>query len=243
MNDGATLPAILFTGRFGSGKTETAISYARALVRGTAPGIEFEPTDGQSGDPSVEVVLVDLDIVTPYFRSREMAARMLEQGVRVVAPATVGQHLDTPAISPQILGAVQQTNHAVVLDVGGDKQGARALGQFSHAIRERGYVMHFVVNPFRPFTNTRQGIADAIAEIEESARLRVTSMVSNPNLIGETTVQEILNGHGLIRSFAQELGLPIAFVCIAQQWATRLSQEDFGQPLLLLDRYFVQPWE
>jgi hypothetical protein len=243
MNDGAVLPAILFTGRFGSGKTETAISYARALVRGVAPGIEIEPTDGQPRGLSDAVVLVDLDIVTPYFRSREMAARMAEEGVRVVAPSIVGQHLDTPAISPQILGAVQQTKHVVVLDVGGDKQGARALGQFSHAIRQRGYVMHFVVNPFRPFTNTQQGVADAIAEIEEAARLRVTSLVSNPNLIGETTAKQILQGHALINSFAQELGLPIAFACIARQWAARLSQEDFGQPLLILDRYFVQPWE
>jgi len=243
MNDGAVPPAILFTGRFGSGKTETAISYARALVRGVAPGIEGEPTDGPPRGLSDDVVLVDLDIVTPYFRSREVAARMAEEGVRVVAPSIVGQHLDTPAISPQILGAVQQTNHAVVLDVGGDKQGARALGQFSHAIRQRGYVMHFVVNPFRPFTNTRQGVADAIAEIEEAARLQVTSLVSNPNLIGETTAKQILQGHALISSFAQELGLPIAFACITRQWAARLSQEDFGQPLLILDRYFVQPWE
>jgi DNA polymerase III delta prime subunit len=243
MNNGAVLPAILFTGRFGSGKTETAINYARALVQGSAPGIDFEPTDGQPGGLSEVVVLVDLDIVTPYFRSREMAARMAEQGVRVVAPSIVGQHLDTPAITPQILGAVQQTNHAVVLDVGGDKQGARALGQFSHAIRRRGYLMHFVINPFRPFTNSVQGVAKSITEIEEGARLQVTSLISNPNLIGETTAQQILEGHARIESFARELELPIAFVCIARQWADRLSQEDFGQPLLILDRYFVQPWE
>lgn len=243
MNDGAVTPAILFTGRFGSGKTEAAINYAHALVRGTAPRIDTEPTDGQLQSPLGSVVLVDLDIVTPYFRSREMAARMAEQGVRVVAPSAVGQHLDTPAISPQILGAIQQTDHAVVLDVGGDKQGARALGQFSHAIRQRGYLMHFVVNPFRPFTNNLHGVAESIAEIEASARLQITSLISNPNLIGETTAQKILEGHALIKTFAYELELPIAFVCIARKWATRLGPEDFDQPLLILDRYFVQPWE
>lgn len=243
MNDGAVIPAIIFSGRFGSGKTEAAINYARALVRGMAPGIQAGPTDGQTQDPSGSVVLVDLDIVTPYFRSREMAARMTEQGVRVVAPSAVGQHLDTPAISPQILGAIQQTDHAVVLDVGGDKQGARALGQFSHAIRQRGYLMHFVVNPFRPFTNHLRGVAESIAEIEESARLQVTSLISNPNLIGETTAQQILKGHALVRTFARELQLPIAFVCIERGWEARLSQEDLGQPRLILDRYFVQPWE
>jgi hypothetical protein len=243
MNDGAATPAILFTGRFGSGKTEAAINYAHALVRGTAPGIQTEPADGQPQDPLAPVVLVDLDIVTPYFRSREMAEEMAEQGVRVVTPSPVGQHLDTPAISPQILGAIEQTHHRVILDVGGDKQGARALGQFSHAIRQRGYLMHFVINPFRPFTNHLQGVADSIAEIEESARLQVTSLVSNPNLIGETTAQHILEGHSLVRTFARQLELPIAFVCIERRWNGRLGQEDFGQPLLILDRYFVQPWE
>jgi hypothetical protein len=163
--------------------------------------------------------------------------------VRVVAPSVIGQHLDTPAITPQILGAVQQTSHAVVLDVGGDKQGARALGQFSHAIRRRGYVMHFVINPFRPFTGTLQGVADSIAEIEESARLRVTSLVSNPNLIAETTADQIMKGHALVESFARALELPVALVCIERRWAGKLGQEKLGQPLLILDRYFVQPWE
>lgn len=240
MNQSAAFPAILFTGRFGSGKTEAAINYACALASGAAPGREGE---GQSATIEGGVVLVDLDIVTPYFRSREKAARMEEEGVQVIAPSVIGQHLDTPAIRPEILGAVEQTNHAVVLDVGGDKQGARALGQFSHALRQRGYIMHFVVNPFRPFTNSLEGVTGAIGEIEESARLQVTSLVSNPNLIAETTAAQILRGHALIESFAGELGLPIAFVCLERRWAARLSREDFGRPVLILDRYFVQPWE
>lgn len=241
MNDGGVWPAIVFSGRFGSGKTEAAINYARALARGMAPG--KQGAEGQPGAPPDGVVLVDLDIVTPYFRSREMAGRMEKEGVRVVAPSIIGQHLDTPAITPQIMGAIQQTEHAVVLDVGGDKQGARALGQFSHALRRRGYVMHFVVNPFRPFTSNLQGVADSIAEIEESARLQVASLVSNPNLMVETTIDQILEGHALVESFARALELPIALLCIERRWASRLSQEELGQPLLILDRYFVQPWE
>jgi hypothetical protein len=241
MTDTAVSPAVLFTGRFGSGKTEAAINYARALARGQAPGAGV--AQGGPEAPQDGVTLIDLDIVTPYFRSREMAERMEDQGVRVVAPSIVGQHLDTPAITPQILGAIQQVGQQLVLDVGGDKQGARALGQFSHAIRQRGYVMHFVVNPYRPFTNTLQGVADSIAEIEESARLQVTSLVSNPNLIGETTAELILQGHERIASLARKLDLPLAFVCVERQWAASLSQEDLGLPVLILDRYFVQPWE
>ena len=218
----------IFTGRFGSGKTETAINFALTLAQ-----------DANPHPP----ILVDLDIVTPYFRSREMVERMAQQGVEVVTPAAVGQHLDTPAITPQILGAIQRVERAVVLDVGGDKQGARALGQFSPAIRQRGYTMHFVVNPYRPFTDTLNGLRAAIAEIESSSRLRVSSLVSNPNLMAETTWEQVVAGHARIEAFAQELDLPIAFICIERRWRDKLAEHTFAQPVLWLDRYFVMAWE
>jgi len=218
----------IFAGRFGSGKTETAINYVLSLAG-----------DLNSQPPT----LIDLDIVTPYFRSREMADRMNAQRVEVVAPSIIGQHLDTPAITPEILGAIQRPNRAVVLDVGGDQQGARALGQFSSAIRQREYTMHFVVNPFRPFTSDLEGVTNSIAEIEASSRLNVTSLASNPNLINETTLNHIVEGHAKVEGFAQELELPLAFVCVEQRWLAALGSNHFAQPVLALDRHFVMSWE
>lgn len=242
MNDMAHQPAVrIFAGRFGSGKTETAVNYALALARGQAPdgsGLPSRPVAG-----ALRVILIDLDVVTPYFRSRETAARMLDQGVEVVAPSIIGQHLDTPAITPQILGAIEQGQRPVVLDVGGDQQGARALGQFRPAIEKQGYAMYFVVNPFRPFTSTAAGVAASIAEIEASSRLRVTCLVSNPNLIGETTLSGILDGHAQLSDFARQLKLPIAFVCIERSWAGRIETAALSQPILTMDRFFIQPWE
>ena len=235
MKDPVLHPTLtIFAGRFGSGKTEAAINYALSLV--SAPGKGASAAMGQ-------VVLIDLDIVTPYFRSREMAEAMQRQGVQVIAPSIVGQHLDVPAITPQILGAIQQVEKPAVLDVGGDKQGARALGQFSPAIRQRGYTMHFVVNPYRPFTQTLEGLASSISEIETSAHLQVSSLVSNPNLIGETTISNIVEGHATIEGFAKTLGLPIAFVCLERHWAEALSATHFRQPVQVLDRHFVMSWE
>jgi hypothetical protein len=239
---------VIFAGRFGSGKSETAINYAIWLA-GRMPRRELSA--GRTKDQPASAILIDLDIVTPYFRSREMTDRLLDLGVRVVAPSIIGQHLDTPAITPQILGAIQQSDLPVVLDVGGDKQGARALGQFSAAISQRNYTMHFVVNPYRPFTDTLGGVSSSIADIEESSRLKVSSLVSNPNLIGETTVEQILQGHAMIERFAQALGLPVAFVCVERQWLDELAPGNsgglsgtvFAQPVLVLDRHFVMSWE
>jgi hypothetical protein len=227
-------PITIFAGRFGSGKTEAALNYALLLVKDEEPVRTAAP-------PGVAVI--DLDIVTPYFRSREMADVMQEQGIKMIAPSHVSQHLDTPGITPQILGAIQQPDMPVVLDVGGDRQGARALGQFSSAIKHRGYTMHFVVNPYRPFTDTIEGLSNSISEIEASSRLKVKSLISNPNLIGETTIERILEGHAKIEGYAKTLGLPIAFVCVERRWLDLLDPERFAQPLLVLDRYFVMSWE
>jgi hypothetical protein len=240
---------VIFTGRFGSGKSETAINYALSLARQIREGAQPPASFGQQQPAGV--ILIDLDIVTPYFRSRETADRLLGLGVRVIAPSIIGQHLDTPAITPQILGAIQQSELPVVLDVGGDKQGARALGQFSPAIRQGDYTMHFVVNPYRPFTDTLDGLRSSIAEIEASARLKTSSLVSNPNLIGETTIEHVIQGHAKIERFADALGLPIAFVCVERQWINALApgtsgvsaSTAFSQPVLVVDRHFVMSWE
>jgi hypothetical protein len=245
----AERPAItVFAGRFGSGKTETAINYVLSLVRSQDSHVAnwrvaVPQVGGLSSSAPNGVILVDLDIVTPYFRSREVADEMGEKGVEVIAPSIVGQHLDTPAITPEILGAIRQPRRPVVIDVGGDRQGARALGQFSAALQERGYTMHFVVNPFRPFVNTLEGLTNSISEIEASARLQVSSLVSNPNLIGETSPRQIIGGHAKIEHFAESLGYSVAFVCVERRWVEALDVERFSQPVLILDRHFTLSWE
>ncbi len=244
MTDGvAGLQVQIFAGRFGSGKSEVALNYALALARGTRPdaGRPAPAADSAGATPGdAPVTLVDLDIVTPYFRSREMADRLQEHGVQVIAPAAVSRYMDSPAITPQILGAIEQVNRAVVLDVGGDPQGARALGQFSPAIQRRGYHMYFVVNPYRPFTSTLEGLSASIGEVEQTSRLRVTSLVSNPNLMADTTADQILEGHARIEEYARELALPVSFLCVEESWVGRLNLAAFSQPVLAIARHFLQ---
>jgi len=219
---------VIFAGRFGSGKTEISLNYALSLV---------DQTDQQ------RPILVDLDVVTPYFRTRELAERLAQEGVDVVTPAPVAQHLDVPGITPEILGAIQQPYRPVVLDVGGDAQGARALGQYASVLNQLDYAMNFVVNPHRPFTDSVAGIAQAVAEIQSTARLQATALVSNPNLIGETTLPIVTAGHRLVEEAAQALGLPVAFVSLRADLAAEAGPNTFRQPVMPLRRFFVLPWE
>lgn len=230
----------VFLGRFGSGKTEAAINFAVRLAQGWRLTDDGWRLDGQGSRP--RPFLIDLDIVTPYFRSRETVSEMAAVGVDVIEPSHESRHLDMPAISPEILGAVEQSLRPVVVDLGGDPQGARALGQYSAAITRDGYESFFVVNPFRPFTASVPGIRQSLTSVEATARLRATALVSNPNLMSLTTRGDVVRGHWVVREAAAALGLPVALLCL-HEGATFLSEQwEDGTPVLPIHRYMQLDW-
>jgi len=216
----------VFTGRFGTGKTEIAINYALALAL-----------------PEKSVRLTDMDVVTPYFRSRDMAERLEQRGVEVVAPSEFTKDIHLPAISARIWGTLQSEDGFTVMDVGGDSQGARAIGQFKTLVERTGYVMYLVINPFRPFNATPERIAQTVEDIEINTRLKTGALVSNPNLIADTTLQTVQEGHRLVVEAGEELGLPVAFLCVEERLLAEGVEELFAQPILPLTRHFRPPWE
>jgi hypothetical protein len=223
----ADVPQIsIFTGRFGTGKTEVAINYALALAE----------LDGS-------VTLTDMDVVTPYFRTRDMTERLKPRGVEVVAPADFARDIRLPAVSARIWGTLQNEDGLTVMDVGGDSQGARAIGQFKALIERSGYIMYLVVNPYRPFNATVQRIAQTVADIEANSRLGTGALVSNPNLIADTTLQIVQDGHRLVEQAGEELGLPIAFLCVEERLLEGGVEDLCAQPILPLARHFLPPWE
>jgi hypothetical protein len=216
----------VFTGPFGTGKTEVAINYALSLT-----------------GRDEAVTLIDMDVVTPYFRSREMAEPLAKRGVEVVAPAEITKYVHLPAITARMWGALRRDDGFVVMDVGGDSQGSRAIGQFKSVIEGSGYVMYFVVNPYRPFHATIERIAQTLGDIEVNSRLRAGALVSNPNLIAETTLQVVDEGHRIVEQASDTLGLPIAFLCIERRLLGEGVEERYSQPVLPLGRHFRPPWD
>ncbi|MFQ6058090.1 MAG: hypothetical protein ACE5MB_04305 [Anaerolineae bacterium] len=218
---------VIFAGRFGSGKTEVAVNYAIRLAQ------ERE-----------RVALIDLDLITPYYRSRETTHLLAQRGVEVIAPAEVSEQLNVPAVTPQILSALLDEDRSVVLDVGGDEEGTRTgLGQFSHHVSKMGYALNLVVNPCRCHTSTVEGIACAVEQIERGSGLRVSGLISNPNLMGDTTLALVEEGHALVEEAGRALNLPVIFLSIEEGLAQDLPPDHFAQPVLPLARYFLPPWQ
>ncbi len=168
-------------GHYGSGKTEFAVNYALALA-----GL------------GRKTAICDLDIVNPYFRSRERKELMEASSIRVISNsigANVG--VDVPAVSAEVEAPIQDRSWDLVIDAGGDGAGARVLGRYSRYFTDGEYDMFCVLNANRPGTRTADDAVAHIRAIEEASRTRVTALVNNTHLLYETGPGHVLAGQRL----------------------------------------------
>ena len=173
----------LFAGHYGSGKTNVALNFARMLKR--AGG---------------RVVVADLDIVNPYFRTKDSTAQLAAEGIELVVSDYANSNVDFPALPKEIYAVVAPDEDAAgasrmraVIDVGGDDCGALAPGRHARDIRARGdYAMLGVINASRPLTRTPADTVAVLREIEVAGQLPFTGLVNNTNLGPDTTVEDVL---------------------------------------------------
>jgi len=216
----------VFCGGYGSGKTEIAVNFALYLA-----GI------GRA------VKLADLDIVNLYFRSRERRDELRGSGVQVLVPEDPLLRADTPVIPPEVKGAVESRESAVVLDVGGDPVGARVLAGMADAVTAGDYSSLFVVNSRRPLTDTSEKTGRMVTEIGRASGVPVTGTVVNSHLIEETSAATIREGVEMAEEVARDTGIGIAFIAIEKRMLSRLDVRKLGHPVMVLTRRMLKPWE
>lgn len=214
----------LFAGHYGSGKTNIAVNYALHLAR-----------EGK------RVCIADLDIVNPYFRTKDSAPELAAAGIDLISPRFANTNVDLPALPAESYRLVQDKSVYGIMDIGGDDRGAYALGRFADAIRaEDNYRMAFVLNCFRPLTST---VSDAILimrEIEAACGLSFTCIVNNSNIGEETTKDIFLESLDFAKELSRDTGLPIWMHTAVADVADGLALPD-TMPLVLQKKYFDLP--
>jgi len=199
----------ILVGHYGSGKTSLAVSLAERLR--------------ESGKP---VVVADLDIVNPYFRTTDHRQELEERGIELITSKFAGSNLDIPALPAELYRMVEDKSAYAVLDVGGDDRGAVALGRYVPSIlAEQNYEMLFVTNFFRPLTRTPEDALDVLHEIEAACGIRITSLVNNSNLGKETVAQDVLDTIETMEAFSLLSGLPVGFTAVARRLYPALERE------------------
>lgn len=183
----------LFSGHYGSGKTNLALDYALRLK-------EEYP----------DVALADLDIVNPYFRSKDSEALLAQKGIRMIASPYAGSNVDTPALPAEAYALIDDKRIRAVLDIGGDDRGALALGRYAPAIlEENDFDSFLVVNFFRPLTRTAEDAAAVMREIEEAGKVPYTGIINNSNLGEQTTAEMVLDSVKKAEELSRLTGLPV----------------------------------
>jgi len=219
-------PVVLFIGNYGSGKTEVSVNFA---VNRISTG-------------SV-VQIADLDLVNPYFRSREVRELMEEKGIEVIIPESGYLNADLPILVPEVQGSIAQPKGITILDVGGDNVGATVLGSLKSVLENSSFDMLQVVNAMRPFTETVEGCTNITKEIEQAARAKVTGIVGNTHLMEHTTTETIYEGYEYSVEVAEKLKVPLVFITCETRILPELDTSRIKCPVLPLTRQLLPPWQ
>ncbi len=216
---------VIFTGNFGSGKTETAVNFAL-----------------KHAEERNDISIADLDIVNPYFRCREAREPMEQAGIKVVTPEGEYNWADLPIILPEIRGMIKRSTGLTIFDVGGDDVGAKVLSSFADVLQADSYELNIVLNINRPFTETVEGCLKMMKEIETASNLKITGIVSNSHLIENTNIDIVLAGLSLVQSVEKETGVPVRFVSVSEDVFETAKNKIKDVPLLKIKRLMTPPW-
>lgn len=197
----------LLCGHYGSGKTNVAVNMAFDLNR-------------KRGN----VTVADLDIVNPYFRTKDSSSDFEKEGIKLLVSQYANTNLDIPALPPGLYAITDDKSRNVIIDVGGDDSGAVVLGRLANAIREEDdYDMLMVVNKYRPLTPDAASAVEVIKEIEAASHLAFTGIINNSNLGDETTAGDVIDSAEYAEEISKLTGLPVVATTVKADLAEELK--------------------
>jgi len=217
---------VIIVGNYGSGKTEVSINLAVNRKRA-----------------GVDVKIADLDLVNPYFRTREARKPLSKLGIEVVVPEEKYLQADLPILSPVISGLIRQPSDLTLIDAGGNDVGATVLAALADSFRNKSVHMLQVVNPFRPFTDTIESCLKMRDEIERASKMAINGIIGNANLIDETSVDDIYNGYDFVKTLSGESRLPLKFITASVELLPEIDMGRLSCPVLPIERQLVPPWK
>ncbi|MBO8160872.1 MAG: cobalamin biosynthesis protein CobQ [Thermosipho sp. (in: Bacteria)] len=187
----------VFIGLFGSGKTEIAINYALHLKK-----------------ENEKVAIADVDIISPYFRTRDVIEQLEKKGIKVITPPGALKYADLPIVSGAVAGYLNNEEYKTVLDVGGEENGVVVVGYLKPHLSDAE--ISFVVNTRRPFTSTVDGIIKAYNQLSKIAKVKINYLINNTNLSNETTEEIILQGEEIVAKASEILEIPVKFTVVPE---------------------------
>lgn len=200
----------LFLGHYGSGKTNIAVNFALHLR--------------EQGE---DVTIADLDIVNPYFRTKDSAAELAQAEIKLISPEFANSNVDLPALPAEVYSLFRDRSKKCVLDIGGDDRGAYALGRYvPYILEENDFETVFVANFYRPLTRNAEEALEIMEEIKTACHLPVTGVVNNSNLGAATAKEDILSSVKEAKRLCEIAKIPLLATTVDERLFDLFSAEE-----------------
>ena len=218
---------IIVTGHYGSGKTEFSVSLAMIIA----------------AKRSERTAIIDLDIINPYFRSRERRDMLEENGIAVHGSLYKKEiTAEIPALGASVRAPLEDAGCRVIIDAGGNDSGAIVLNQFKRYFTDGDTTMLMIVNANRPETHEAAGVLEHIAAIESITGLSVSGIVNNCHLLRETTADTVRKGHELCKKVSEMTGKALYCDCYPAQIVAPEDLEGLSDNLVPIGLYMRPTW-
>ena len=189
----------IIIGAYGSGKSEVSVNLALNMRK----------------DFSVrKVLLADLDIVNPFYRSSDAAKVLEDNDIRLISPMYANSNVDAPVLSGEVYVIFDNDEYMGVFDIGGEDMGATILGSMKTRLDNTDAELIMAVNTRRPFTSTADEIIIMASELQEASKMKITGFINNTNILEQTTPSDILEGEKILLEVQEKTGIPVVMTTV-----------------------------
>lgn len=189
----------IIIGAYGSGKSEIAVNMSLAQRKAL---------------PDKKLLIADLDIVNPFYRSSDCGAVLEEAGVRLITPLYAGSNVDAPVLTPEMYVIFDDESYQGIFDIGGEDMGAIVLGSIKKRIENTDTAIYMAVNTLRPFTSDAEQIAIMTNELTAASGFKIDGYLNNTNLLEETTADILAEGENKILEASKITGISLIANCV-----------------------------
>ena len=219
--------AYIITGIYGSGKTEFCVNLAMQLA--AAGG---------------RVTIADMDVINPYFRSREREDFLAQYGIDVIGSGIANRNIqDLPSLDFSFIPRVRQGEN-VIIDLAGGENGLKLLARCYDALKAVDYEFLCVFNSFRPDSSSVEKMVGFAQDVNNFAQIKLTGLVNNGNLIRETSAKDVLDSQDAVLAAGLRLGLPLRWTMFSKKIYEQIADEVKSEQVMVFDEPLMrEKWQ
>lgn len=191
----------IIVGAYGSGKSEISVNLALKMREQSAES---------------KILLADLDIVNPFYRSSDAAKTLENNNIRLISPMYANSNVDAPVLSGEVYVIFDDEEYSGVFDIGGEDMGATILGSMKTRLDKTDADLWMAVNTRRPFTSTPDEIIIMASELCAASKMKITGFINNTNVLEQTVSEDVLEGARILKEVEAKTGIPVVMTTVME---------------------------